>query len=78
MGDERRDNDFGTVTAFGNNRSNGRSLGLWARNASNVLSNANGNNWRSRASMRESEEKQRSHYLNLKHHTDGLALESAG
>lgn len=41
----------GCMTAFGHYRGSGRSLGLWARSASLVLSFADGNAWRSRASL---------------------------
>jgi len=43
------------LVALGNNRSNGRSLGLFTINANNGLSNANANNWRPRLSFRTCE-----------------------
>ena len=39
------------VVALGNNRNNGHSLGAFYLNANNALSNANGNNWRSRPNL---------------------------
>lgn len=43
------------LVALGNNRNNGRSLGLFTINANNALNNANANNWRPRLSFRTRE-----------------------
>ena len=43
------------LVALGNNRNNGRSLGLFTINANNALNNANANNWRPRLSSRTRE-----------------------
>ena len=43
------------LVAIGNNRNNGRSLGLFTINANNALNNANANNWRPRLSSRTRE-----------------------
>ena len=43
------------LVALGNNRNNGRSLGLFTVNANNALNNANANNWRPRLSTRTRE-----------------------
>ena len=40
------------MVARGNNRNNGSNLGIAYLNANNALSNSNGNNWRSRPSLR--------------------------
>ena len=52
------------LVALGNNRNNGRSLGLFTVNANNALNNANANNWRPRLSTRTRENKCRNLRLN--------------
>lgn len=52
------------LVALGNNRNNGRSLGLFTVNANNALNNANANNWRPRLSTRTRTTKCRNLRLN--------------
>ena len=55
--------------SLGNNRNNGRNLGAFTVNANNGLTNANGNNWRTRPLLIL---RQSALGLNLKHHTKRL------
>lgn len=45
------------MVALGNNRNNGSNLGAFNLNANNGLGNSNGNNWRSRSTYSQKQDK---------------------